>query len=170
MRVHLNALSRKCRGGYTVSKRLPKQLNQTPRLLKWHLPNLSILNGPTYSGWPWTAGILLHHCAILSTRKFGLDTIFGGSISEQEKTLFSLPTCKGELWVCDPVESAQHFHCASVEGTVKTVSSIKSEEEFSVLEHTAMAVKAQAKLRKHRVEQNQRKRQLWSRWTPGADV
>ena len=84
-------------------------------------------------------------------------TVFGRSISEQEKTLFSLPTRKGELGISDTVESAQHFHSASIEGTAKIVSSIKGEEKFSVLEHRAMVVKAQAKLKKHRMEQDQRK-------------
>ena len=42
------------------------------------------------------------------------------------KTLFSLPTHKGGLGICDPVESAQHFHSASVKGTARTVSSIRA--------------------------------------------
>ena len=50
------------------------------------------------------------------------------------------------------MESAQHFHSASVEGTARIVSSIKGKEEFSVLEHTAVVVKAQTKLRKHQTD------------------
>ena len=37
------------------------------------------------------------------------------------------------------------------------MSSIKGEEKFSVLEHRAVVVKAQAKLKKHQMEQDQRK-------------
>ena len=52
---------------------------------------------------------------------------------------------------------AQQSHSASVEGTPKIVTSIKSEKEFSVLEHRSVVMEAQAKLRKHQMEQNQRK-------------
>ena len=79
--------------------------------------------------------------------------MFGGSISEQEKTLFSWSTRKGGLGICDPV----HFHSASIERTAKIVSSIKGKEKFSVLEHRAVVVKTKAKLKKHRIEQDQRK-------------
>ena len=55
------------------------------------------------------------------------------------------------------MESAQHFHSASIEDKTKIVCSIKSEEKFSVLEHRAVVLKAQAKLKKHWMEQDQRK-------------
>ena len=97
---------------------------------------------------------------LCNTMKKFWRTVFGRSISEQEKTLFFLPTCKGRLGICDPVESAQHFNPASVEGTTKLVSSIKGEEAFSVLEHRAVVIKTQAKMRKHQMGYGQDQRKL----------
>ena len=94
-------------------------------------------------------------------------TVFGRSISEQEKTLFFLPTCKGRLGICDRVESAQHFNPASVEGTTKLVSSIKGEEAFSVLEHRAVVINTQAKMRKHQMGYGARPKE--ARGNPRAD-
>ena len=45
-------------------------------------------------------------------------------------SLFFLPTCKGGMEPCDPVDSAQHAHSASVECTENIWCSIKGEENF----------------------------------------
>lgn len=65
-----------------------------------------------------------------------------GSISEQEKVLFSLPARKGGLGIRDPVESANVAYSAAQESTVKIVSAIKGDEEFSVQEYREKLAKS----------------------------
>lgn len=76
-------------------------------------------------------------------------TVFGKCISQQEKILFSMPKCI-EDWEFDTQwGSARFLHSVLVKGTVKTVQSIRGEEEFSVLAHKAVIVETQARLMDH---------------------
>ena len=89
-------------------------------------------------------------------KKF-LPTVIGGSISDQEKTLFSLPARMGGLGVRDPVESAQQVYWASRKCTGKIISAIKGDEAFTVQEHWDEVAKSHAEVRLEQIELNQKK-------------
>ena len=78
-----------------------------------------------------------------------LPTVLGGTLSEQEKILFSLPAGKGGggLGIRDPVESAETAYSVSEEGTIKIVRAIRAVEELSVQEHREEMANPHAKIR-----------------------
>ena len=67
-----------------------------------------------------------------------LPRILGWSISDPEKTLFSLPVCKGGMGIRDPVESVDKIYSSSKEGTSTIANAIKGSEQFSVQAHNVM--------------------------------
>ena len=69
-----------------------------------------------------------------------LPTIIGGSISDLEGSLLSLPVHKGEMGVHNPVESAQIAYSASKEASTKIICAITGDDEFCLQEQQRHAV------------------------------
>ena len=75
-----------------------------------------------------------------------LPSILGGTISEEERVLFSLPTRMGGLGIPDPTESCQNAFKTSKTSTKSLVKAMKFEEEFSMERHRSELKAARNKL------------------------
>jgi hypothetical protein len=84
-----------------------------------------------------------------------LPRVLGGTVSDQEKSLFSLPARSGGMGIRDPVESARVAYSESKENTIKIVRAIKGIEEFSVHEHRETIAESHAKLHAEQKQNNQ---------------
>ena len=76
-----------------------------------------------------------------------IPTVLGGSISEHEKVLLSLPARMGGMGIRDPTEAAQCAYTTSRDSTTTVSASIKGKAEFSVQTHNEKLAGAHAKLR-----------------------
>ena len=83
--------------------------------------------------------------------------ILGGSISDPEKTLFSLLVRKGGMGIRDPVESVHEIYSFSKEGTSTIANAIKGSEQFSVQAYNVMLAKTCSKRHTAQKECDQRK-------------
>ena len=131
----------------SVWKSSRKLQNHSLRQPMWHSRNHSSLNGPTYSVWFRTVQKHSVHYVIRTINQKFLPAVLGGTLSEQEKILFSLPARKGGLGIRDPVKSAETAYSVSKEGTIKVVWAIRVVEELSVQEHREEIAKSHAKFR-----------------------
>ena len=86
-----------------------------------------------------------------------LPRILGGSISDPEKTLFSLPVHKGGMGIRDPAESAHEIYSSSKEGTSAIANAIKGSEQFSVQAQEVMMANTRSKRCTAQKECDQRK-------------
>ena len=77
-----------------------------------------------------------------------LPAIFGGSISNIEKSIISLPARMGGMGIRDPVETARLSYLTSKVSSTQIISAIKGEKDFCSQSHNEEIYKTKAFFRK----------------------